>query len=372
MELSTPAEHGAQARGRGHRWGAYVWMYGVILLINAAGWLTLLAAVVPGHFHVPGKGAFGIGLGVLAFTFGLRHAFDVDHIAAIDNTTRKIREERGAHPVSVGFWFSLGHSTIVVVMVGAIAFGLHALAGAVSRSDSPLHTVTGIIGAGVSGVFLIIIGALNLVVMASIVGVFRRMRRGSYDEAELEAQLDKRGFMNRFFGGLMRFVRRPWHIYPIGVLFGFGFDTVTEVALLTVAGSAVSTGLPWYAVLVLPVLFTAGMMAMDTTDGAFMNGAYGWAFAKPVRKVFYNLTVTGISVVVALVIGLIELLGVIGSSLHAGGVLGFFANLNLVYVGYAIVALFVVTWAIALAVWKLARVEQRWTAALTDPAAGPE
>jgi high-affinity nickel-transport protein len=340
-------------------------MYGVVLLLNVLGWGTLVLFVAPAGFHVPGHGVFGVGLGVVAFTLGLRHAFDADHIAAIDNTTRKIREDRRQQPVSVGFWFSLGHSTVVVVMVAAIAFGVHALAGSVENDNSELHTVTNLFGAGVSGIFLVIIGVLNLVVMVGIVRVFRRMRHGRFDEAELEEQLDKRGFMNRFFGGLMRFVTRPWHIYPIGVLFGFGFDTVTEVLLLAVAGSAVATGLPWYAVLVLPILFTAGMALMDTTDGAFMNGAYGWAFAKPVRKVFYNMTVTAISVVVALVIGIIELLQVIGMGINAdGGVLGFFANLGLDYVGYGIVALFLLVWAAAVAVYKLGHFEERWSAQL--------
>jgi high-affinity nickel-transport protein len=347
-------------------------MFAVVALVNLAGWVTLAAFVAPAGFRVPGHGVFGIGLGVLAFTFGLRHAFDADHIAAIDNTTRKIREDRREQPVSVGFWFSLGHSTVVVVMVGAIAFGVHALTGAVAHGNSALHTVTNLFGAGVSGVFLVIIGVLNLIVMVGIGRVFRRMRHGQFDEAELETQLDKRGFMNRFFGGLMKFVRRPWHIYPIGVLFGFGFDTVTEVALLAVAGSAVAMSLPWYAVLVLPILFMAGMMLMDTIDGAFMNGAYGWAFAKPVRKVFYNLTVTAISVVVALVIGIIELLQVIGGSIDAhGGVLGFFANLGLDYVGYGIVALFVATWGVAVAVYKLGHFEERWSARLATEAELP-
>jgi high-affinity nickel-transport protein len=350
-------------------------MYGVVLLFNLAGWVTLAFFVAPAGLHVPGHGVYGIGLGVLAFTFGLRHAFDADHIAAIDNTTRKIREDRGKQPVTVGFWFSLGHSTVVVAMVAAIAFGVHALARTVSDQNSFIEQYAGLFGASVSGVFLVIIGVLNLVVMISIVGVFRRMRHGEYDEAELEDQLDKRGFMNRFFGGLMRFVQRPWHIYPIGVLFGFGFDTVTEVALLAVAGAAAGVvGLPWYAVLVLPVLFMAGMALMDSTDGAFMNGAYGWAFARPVRKVFYNMTVTAISVIVALVIGIIELLSVIGSGLGVtGGFLGFFASLSLGYVGYGIVALFVATWAVALAIWKLGRVEERWSARLaTDSAASSE
>ncbi|MGH3502963.1 MAG: HoxN/HupN/NixA family nickel/cobalt transporter, partial [Nocardioidaceae bacterium] len=298
------------------------WMYGVVALLNLAGWLTLVAFVVPGHFYVPQQGVFGVGLGVLAFTFGLRHAFDADHIAAIDNTTRKLLEERGGRPpVSVGFWFSLGHSTVVVVMVGLIAFGVHTLAGAVSDQDSFLERNAGLFGASVSGVFLVLLGVLNLVVLLGIIGVFRRLRHGEYDEAELEAQLARRGLMNRFFGGLMRFVRRPVHIYPIGVLFGFGFDTVTEVALLAVAGAAAASALPWYAVLVLPVLFTAGMALMDTSDGVFMNSAYGWAFAKPIRKIFYNMVVTTVSVIVALVIGVIEAISVIadGANLTGGG-----------------------------------------------------
>jgi high-affinity nickel-transport protein len=371
MAPGAPAARPAH-RDQQHPWGAYLWMYGVVLLLNVLGWGTLVLFVAPAGFHVPGHGVFSVGLGVVAFTLGLRHAFDADHIAAIDNTTRKIREERREQPVSVGFWFSLGHSTVVVVMVAAIAFGVHALAGSVENDNSELHTVTNLFGAGISGLFLVIIGVLNLVVMVGIVGVFRRMRHGQFDEAKLEEQLDKRGFMNRFFGGLMRFVNRPWHIYPIGVLFGFGFDTVTEVLLLAVAGSAVATGLPWYAVLVLPVLFTAGMALMDTTDGAFMNGAYGWAFAKPVRKVFYNMTVTAISVVVALVIGIIELLQVVGMGVDADrGVLGFFNNLSLNYVGYAIVALFLASWAVAVATYKLGHFEERWSAQLGSRASEP-
>jgi high-affinity nickel-transport protein len=374
-EVMAAGASAARAQRHGkerHPWGTYVWMYGVVLLLNVVGWVTLAFFVVPGGFHIPGKGAFGLGLGVVAFSLGLRHAFDADHIAAIDNTTRKIREDRGKQPVSVGFWFSLGHSTVVVVMVAVIAFGVHSLVGSVQNDNSSLHAITNTLGASVSGVFLIIIGVMNLIVLVGIVGVFRRMRHGTYDEAELEAQLDKRGFMNRFFGGLMKFVTRPWHIYPIGVLFGFGFDTVTEVLLLAIAGSAVATGLPWYAVLVLPILFTAGMALMDTTDGAFMNGAYGWAFAKPVRKVFYNMTVTVISVVVALVIGIIELLGVIGSGVNAtGGFLGFFASLNLGDVGYGIVALFLATWVVAFAIWKIGHFEERWSSRLGTATSEP-
>jgi high-affinity nickel-transport protein len=339
-------------------------MYGFVGLLHVLGWGTLALFVAPAGYHVGGK-VFGIGLGLTAYTLGLRHAFDADHIAAIDNTTRKIREDRGKQPVSVGFWFSLGHSTVVVVMIALLAFGLHAIAGEVTNKNSLVGKYADVFGTGVSGVFLLIIGALNLAVLVGIISVFRRMRHGDYDEAELEDQLAKRGLMNRFFGGLMRLVNRPWHIYPIGVLFGFGFDTVTEVLLLALAGTAVAGGLPWYAVLVLPVLFTAGMSLMDTTDGAFMNSAYGWAFAKPVRRVFYNLTVTTLSVVVAVVIGVIEVIGVISDETHVtSGPIGWIGGLDLNYVGYGIVGLFVLAWATALSVWKVGRVEERWTGRL--------
>ena len=213
-------------------------------------------------------------------------------------------------PLSVGFWFSLGHSTIVFGLAFLLSVGVKALAGPVEDDNSTLHSVTGEIGASVSGVFLWILGILNLVVLLGIIKVFREMRQGRYDEQELEDQLNKRGFMNRFLNGMTKSVRKPWHIYPIGVLFGLGFDTATEVGLLVLAGGAAAFNLPFYSILVLPILFAAGMCVMDTTDGVFMNAAYGWAFAKPVRKVFYNITITSISVAVALIIGTIELIGV--------------------------------------------------------------
>jgi high-affinity nickel-transport protein len=339
-------------------------MYGFVALLNVLVWGTLVLLVLPGDYRV-GENAFGIGLAVTAYALGMRHAFDADHIAAIDNTTRKLREQRVRPPVSVGFWFSLGHSTVVLVMVAAIAFGVHALARQVTDRDSFVSQYAGVFGASVSGIFLLVIGLLNLMVLLGILGVFRRMRHGHYDEVQLEAQLARRGLMNRFFGGLMRFVSKPVHIYPIGVLFGLGFDTVSEVALLAIAGSAIAGGLPWYAVLVLPVLFAAGMSLLDTTDGAFMNGAYGWAFARPVRKVFYNLAVTTLSVVVAVAIGLIEVVGVI--STQAGittGLIGWVGRLDLNDVGFAIVGLFLAAWLVAIAVWRWARVEERWAADL--------
>jgi nickel/cobalt transporter (NiCoT) family protein len=225
-----------------------------------------------------------------------------------------------------------------------------------------------VIGASVSGVFLWILGILNLVVLMGIIRVFREMRSGRYDEAELEEHLNKRGLMNRFLGGLTRSVRKAWHIYPVGVLFGLGFDTATEVGLLVLAGGAAAFNLPFYAILVLPILFAAGMCLMDTTDGVFMNAAYGWAFAKPVRKVFYNITITAISVAVALVIGTIELIGVLADQADiTTGPLSAIATIPLDYAGYGIVGLFFAAWAVALLVWRYARIEERWTADLATP-----
>jgi nickel/cobalt transporter (NiCoT) family protein len=350
-------------------WAAVGGMYAFIVLLHVVGFGVLVAFVVPGHFDLgPETGMFGVGVGVLAYTLGMRHAFDADHIAAIDNTTRKLLAERPEghpRPLSVGFWFSLGHSTIVFGLSFLLSAGVKALAGQVADGSSGLHSVTGIVGASVSGTFLWVLGVLNLVVLVGIVKVFRRMRSGAYDERELEEQLDKRGLMNRFLGGLTKSVRKAWHIYPIGVLFGLGFDTATEVGLLVLAGGVAAFNLPFYAILVLPVLFAAGMCLLDTTDGIFMNFAYGWAFAKPVRKVFYNITITALSVAVALVIGTIELVGVLVDQAHiTSGPLHGIASIPLDYAGYGIVALFALAWLVALAVWRFGRIEDRWSAGL--------
>ncbi|HEY1969273.1 MAG TPA: HoxN/HupN/NixA family nickel/cobalt transporter, partial [Pseudonocardia sp.] len=295
-----------------------------------------------------------------------------DHIAAIDNTTRKLMADNAdtgntRKPLSVGFWFSLGHSTIVFGLALLLSVGVKALALPVEDEHSALHSVTGVIGASVSGVFLWVLGVLNLAALIGILKVFRRMRQGRFDEQELEDQLNKRGFMNRFLSGLTKSVRKAWHIYPVGVLFGLGFDTATEVGLLVLAAGTAAFNLPFYAILVLPILFAAGMSIMDTTDGVFMNAAYGWAFAKPVRKVFYNITITALSVTVALVIGTIELVGVFTEQAGiTSGPLAAIADIPLDYAGYAIVALFVLAWLVALAVWKLGRIEERWSASLTS------
>src|SRR3954452_4120032 len=342
-------------------WTAILGMAGFIALLHIVGWGVLAAVIAPHHYVVGNNQVFGVGLGITAYALGMRHAFDADHIAAIDNTTRKLMSD-GQRPVSVGFWFSLGHSSIVFGLCALLSLGVRTLAGQVDDEGSTLHTVTGLIGTAVSGVFLMLIAFINLVVLNGILKVFRKMRTGDYDEAELEEQLNKRGFMNRILGGATRAVRKPWHMYPVGLLFGLGFDTATEVSLLVLAGGAAAFSLPWYAILTLPVLFAAGMSLLDTMDGCLMNFAYGWGFSKPVRKVYYNITITALSVAVALVIGTIELVSIVADKLDiTTGPLAAVAGLDLNHVGYAIVVLFVLTWVVALAVWHLARIEERWT-----------
>jgi nickel/cobalt transporter (NiCoT) family protein len=336
----------------------------VIAALHAVGFGILFLVVAPHHYSLGGGGAFTVGIGVTAYTLGMRHAFDADHIAAIDNTTRKLMAE-GKRPLSVGFWFSLGHSTVVFGLSFLLAIGIRSLVGPVGDDSSSLHQVTGWVGTLVSGTFLYAIAALNIVVLLGIIRVFRNMRRGAFDEDALEHQLNHRGLMNRYLGRLTRAVTKPRQIYPIGVLFGLGFDTASEVALLVLAGGAAGAGLPWYAILCLPVLFAAGMSLLDTIDGSFMNFAYGWAFSKPVRKIYYNLTVTGLSVAVALVIGTIELGGLGASQLGLSGpVWTTLENMDLNTIGFMIVGLFVATWALSLGVWKYGRIEERWSALL--------
>ncbi len=243
-------------------------------------------------------------------------------------------------------------------------FGIRALDEQVKNSGSGLHNITNIVGTGVSGFFLYIIAALNVIILVSILRVFMDLRRGKYDDAQLEEQLQKRGLMNRFFGPLARRIDTPWKMYPIGVLFGLGFDTATEVALLVLSGTAVASGLPFYAILSLPILFAAGMCLLDTIDGCFMNFAYGWAFARPIRKVYYNITITGLSVIVAFLIGTIELLGLLPSEINLrGSFWNFMANFNINTAGFIIVGIFVATWVVALSIWHFGHVEAKWDAA---------
>ncbi|UNO42281.1 HoxN/HupN/NixA family nickel/cobalt transporter [Streptomyces sp. MST-110588] len=330
----------------------------VIAGLHVVAFGVLFLLVAPHHYTVGNK-VFGVGLGITAYTLGMRHAFDADHIAAIDNTTRKLMAD-GKRPVSVGFWFALGHSSVVVAMAALVAGGAQ-LAGVLMDDESRTHQILGTVGTTVSGTFLYLIAALNLVALAGIWRVFRAMREGRYNERELEEHLDSRGFMNRVLGRFTRSITRPGQMFPLGFLFGLGFDTATEVTLMVMAGSGAAAGLPWYAILCLPLLFAAGMSLFDTLDGTFMNFAYQWAFSNPVRKVYYNLTITGLSIAVAFFIGTIELVSVLHEKLGlSDGLTGWISSLNLDNVGFVIVGLFVVVWAAALAYWRLAGVEKRW------------
>lgn len=341
-------------------WTRLAGMAAFVAALHFIGWYALIVLIAPQHYELGGAGAYTIGLGITAYTLGMRHAFDADHIAAIDNTTRKLMAD-GRRPLSVGFWFSLGHSSIVFALCVLLGFGMRPLTGQVEDESSTLQSITGLIGTLVSGVFLVIIGLINLVILGGIVKVFLAMRHGQYDEHELEEHLNKRGFANRILGGVTKAVRKPWHMYPVGLLFGLGFDTATEVSLLVLAGGAAAFTLPWYAILALPILFAAGMALLDAIDGCFMNFAYGWAFAEPVRKVYYNITITALSVAVAMIIGVLELTGLLIEKLGVTrGPLASLGGLDLNYVGYAIVALFVVTWIIALVIWRFGRIEERW------------
>jgi nickel/cobalt transporter (NiCoT) family protein len=342
-------------------WAHAAGMASTVIALHVVGWVTLLAIVVPGHYSI-GTQTFGAGIGLTAYTLGARHAFDADHISAIDNTTRKLMAD-GKRPLSVGFFFSLGHSSVVFVLSLLLALGIRALAGPVSNGSSGLHQFTTVVGTGVSGVFLYLIAAINMVVLAGILKVFRDLRRGHFDEKTLETHLNERGFVNRIFGKLMGSIRRPGQMYGVGLLFGLGFDTATEVAFLVLAGTGAASGLPWYAILCLPVLFAAGMSLLDTIDGSFMNFAYGWAFSKPVRKVYYNVTITALSVVVALLIGTVELAGLLGTEFSLGGPFWTWVEgLNINTLGFFIVGLFAATWALAVVVWRAFGIERRFGA----------
>jgi nickel/cobalt transporter (NiCoT) family protein len=344
-------------------------MYGSILLLHAMGFFVFIAYVLPAHYKL-----FGVGLSVTAYTLGLRHAFDADHISAIDNTTRKSMnqlKDGEPRPFAYGYFFSLGHSTIVVAIGVAIIIAAKTVLPAVTHSTSSLESFGGTFGTIVSAAFLFLIGVLNLIILAGIIKVFRSMRRGEYDEAELERQLENRGFFYRFFGRWMKAISKEWQMYPVGVVFGMGFDTATEVALLTTTALLASERIPWQAIIALPILFTAGMSLMDTTDGMFMNLAYGWAFFNPVRKVYYNLAITGLSVAICFFIGGIETLSLVPLEVHGvsqtSGFWGFMYNFNINTAGFVIVGMFIVTWAAAIAIWRWGHIEERWSARLHGP-----
>ena len=340
-------------------WRSLYGMFGFVLLLHVVGFFLLFYASAR-HFNLGSGKVFGIGTGILAYSLGMRHAFDADHIAAIDNTTRKFMEE-GKRPMSVGFFFSLGHSSVVFALTVLLGLGAKALGGQIKNSNSGLHHYGGLIGTIVSGGFLYLIAALNLVILVGIVKLFIEMRQGRFNDAELEKHLNGRGFMMKFFGPIARSIDRPGKMYPLGILFGLGFDTATEVAFLVLSGTAVASGLPFWAILSLPILFAAGMSLLDTIDGSFMNFAYGWAFSKPVRKVYYNIAITGLSVFVAFYIGTLELAQVLTTQLNLhGGLWNYAANFNINKAGFTIVGIFVVVWATALLYWRYGKVEERW------------
>jgi nickel/cobalt transporter (NiCoT) family protein len=352
-------------------WGRFGAMALVIVALNAAGWGIFLFAIQPHHFRYQGLGV-GLGVAFTAWTLGARHAFDADHISAIDNTTRKLMSD-GRRPLGTGFFFALGHSAIIVVVGVALGLAAKAVFGAVVNPTSGYETIGGVVGTSLAASFLYLIAGLNIVVLAGILQVFRGLRAGLFDEAELERQLQARGMMWRFFGRFMRSITRTWHMFFVGLIFGIGFDTATEVLLLAATAAAASQGLPWYAVLALPLLFAGGMTLFDTLDGCFMNFAYGWAFARPVRKVYYNLVITGLSIAVAFLIGTIEIAGLLSAELHIhGGFWDFMAAFDINRAGFAIAGLFVLVWAVAIAYWRLGKLDQRWTPAAAAPGPGPE
>ena len=330
-------------------------LYAAIGAITVAGFGVLF--FVSAHYSSATIGtASGVtfaGIGLTAYILGVRHGVDADHIAAIDNTTRKLLQEK-KRPLAVGTWFSLGHSTIVVMLVVLLVFA----AQAIEAQIPAIRTAGNLIGTAVSGTFLFLIGLINVVIVLEVYRIFQGLRKGEFNEAQLEEQLTRRGFMNRLFGGLFRIVETPRQTYPIGLLFGLGFDTATEVVLIAVTVTAAVT-FPIYAVLVLPLLFTCGMVLVDTTDGLTMRFAYGWAFSKPIRKIYYNLTVTIISVLVAFAVGGIELLGIVAGELNlSGGVWTAVVQLSFEDLGFGIVGLFVFTWLGAMAYYRYRRFDE--------------
>lgn len=315
-------------------------LYVFLIAFNVIAWGLALAVSVSYPILLPA--AF------LAYTFGLRHAVDADHIAAIDNTTRKLMQD-GQRPVGVGLFFSLGHSTIVV----ALSVGVALAAGLIS--DIPtFQEIGGLIGTSVSALFLLIIGIINLIVLVDVYRMFRRVSRGgAYSEETLEEFLNSRGLLARLFRPMLRVIRKSWHMYPLGLLFGLGFDTASEVALLGLAAASGANHVPIFYILVLPALFAAGMSLVDATDGVLMLGAYGWAYIKPIRKLYYNLNITLVSVLIAFAIGGVQVLSIVGERFSlTGGIWNLVADLDFAFIGFAIIGIFVVSWTISTLIYR--------------------
>lgn len=347
IQVLAPGRHALAFTS--NEWRRLAGLYGFIALLHVLGWGLFL--------YYSSRHPALVGLGFVAYMFGLRHAFDADHIAAVDDTVRFMMQ-KGKRPLGIGFFFSLGHSTIVF----ALALGIIFAATAVRQQLPALQNLGGIIGAGVSGTFLWVIGVLNLLVLLDILHVWRQAGTGKHSHAHLEELLAKRGFINRLLGGrLQKAISHSWQMYPVGVLFGLGFDTASEVGLLAMTAGASAGDLPIAAVLSLPILFAAGMSAMDTTDGVLMSKAYDWAFVNPLRKIFYNMTLTSLSIAVALIIGTIELLQVAIALLDLKGpFLDRVAGLDFGVLGYVVVGTFLAAWGVSVAVWKFGRIEERY------------
>jgi high-affinity nickel-transport protein len=336
-------------RGRGFspaQWRRLGGFYGCIALLHLAGWALFL-------HYAAGYPALA-GLGVAAYLLGLRHAFDADHIAVVDDTVRYLRQ-RGRQPLGVGFFFSLGHSSVVLVSCLALVFA----AAAVKRELPQLREAGALIGTGVSGAFLLLVGVLNLLVLLDILDLWRRARVHRHDQAELDRLLARRGLLTRLLGGRLQcLIEDSWEMYPLGLLFGLGFDTASEVALLGMTAGASSSDLPVAAALSLPLLFAAGMTLMDTTDGVLMTRAYDWAFVNPLRRIFYNAATTALSVAAALLIGAVELAQLLVALLGLKGrPFDWIAALDFGSLGYGLAGLFLAAWLLSMAWWKLARVE---------------
>ncbi|WP_028552738.1 HoxN/HupN/NixA family nickel/cobalt transporter [Paenibacillus sp. UNC451MF] len=328
-------------------WGGYFF---VVIALHVLGIIGLITAA-------RGDASFW-SLGLLAYTFGLRHAFDVDHIAAIDNTVRKLIQQK-RNPLGVGFYFSLGHSSVVFLMVLTIALSMKWIQEAMPQ----MQEIGGLIGTTVSGAFLVLIGIINLVILIQLFQVFRKIRQGRFLDEQLEEILDSRGFFSRLLKPMFRFISRGWHVYPLGFLFGLGFDTATEIGLLAISATAAKTSVPVFGIISLPLLFAAGMSLMDTADGMFMTKAYRWAFTTPLRKLYYNVTVTTVSVIAALIIGMVELVQVLTDKLNLQAPIFVWINeLDFGDLGYLLVALFILAWLISVTVWKVMKVEHRYKA----------
>jgi high-affinity nickel-transport protein len=324
--------------------GRITLMYALLVGMNLGAWIWALVA----FHHYP----ILLGTAFLAYTFGLRHAVDADHIAAIDNVTRKLMQE-GQRPVAVGFYFSLGHSTIVFALSVAIA-----LTSVVLKNHfNSLVFIGGIIGTSVSAFFLLALAAANFVILVSVYRTFRHVKRGGrFVDEDLNLLLGKRGFFGRIFRNLFRLIEHGWQMYPIGLLFGLGFDTATEVGLLGISATEAAKGLSIWTILVFPTLFTAGMALVDTTDGILMLGAYGWAFVKPIRKLYYNMTITVVSILVALLVGGIEVLGMVADHFKMRGPVwnGIGSlNENFGILGFAVIGVFVASWIISIAFYHM-------------------